>query len=623
MSALNQNDQFCMFGFEPETAEQNIEIPIWLSDEQKDFIRTALEGNNILVDACIGSGKTTAIQQLCNVLPNNKRILYLTYNRLLKIDARAKIKAANVTVTNYHGFAYSMLRRLGMHTGVSDLILEFNRVKPPIGKYDVLILDEYQDIMQEFAEMLEYITSANSGIQIIAVGDMEQKIYDMTSLNVPEFIDSFLGEYKTITFTKCFRLSAGIAGFLSRVWDKPIIGVNNSCSVEKMRFDEAVDFLSTQNPEDVLCLGSRTGDMPRALNTLESLYPERYNKKTTFASISNSDNTTSPNKKSAIFTTYDSSKGLERKICVVFDFTESYWQTRINKPEQSYQILRNIFCVAASRGKYKIIFVSELLDFLSEETLSADMCRKIQTGNMDIRGMFDFKYRENIEQCYSMLNINEKPLPDHNSIYIRANDNLIDLSPCIQTYQKAIYFTDFQINKYVDMFFQMNPDKYKSKGEYRRLQILEEQVLYFTSLSTVQERYWTQVDIPFVTETARNSIIQRLSSKFSPNESVQVECSIDFEDSNGNLMFSALGLADVVKNDIEYELEFVSELSHEHFLQCACYMIALGLKKCVLWNTQKNLEFEIRVPDKQKFLDAVISAITKNKHTKYYGPSVN
>ena len=67
-------------------------INLALSSEQNEFITKALGGHNILVDACIGSGKTTAIQQLCNVFPSDRKILYLTYNRLLKLDAQAKIK---------------------------------------------------------------------------------------------------------------------------------------------------------------------------------------------------------------------------------------------------------------------------------------------------------------------------------------------------------------------------------------------------------------------------------------------------------------------------------------------------------------------------------------------------
>ena len=39
---------------------------ISLSEEQSEFIELALDGGNILVDACIGSGKTTAIIQTKN-----------------------------------------------------------------------------------------------------------------------------------------------------------------------------------------------------------------------------------------------------------------------------------------------------------------------------------------------------------------------------------------------------------------------------------------------------------------------------------------------------------------------------------------------------------------------------
>ena len=208
--------------------------PITLSAEQQHFIKLAQTGKNVLVDACIGSGKTTAIQRLCDELPRNKRILYLTYNRLLKIDARARIVSANTTVTNYHGFAYGTLKRVGISPGISDLIQAFIAAKPPFPPYDVLIIDEYQDIEQEFADMLEIIKAANPLMQIIAVGDMQQKIFDKTTLDAAQFIHRFLGDYERLTFTQCFRLSQDHAAMLGRVWKKQITGVNQSCVVGEM-----------------------------------------------------------------------------------------------------------------------------------------------------------------------------------------------------------------------------------------------------------------------------------------------------------------------------------------------------------------------------------------------------
>ena len=84
---------------------------ISLSEEQSEFIELALDGGNILVDACIGSGKTTAIQHLCDLIPQDKKILYLTYNKLLKLDAKSKIKNKNTVVTNYHGLAWLFLKQ--------------------------------------------------------------------------------------------------------------------------------------------------------------------------------------------------------------------------------------------------------------------------------------------------------------------------------------------------------------------------------------------------------------------------------------------------------------------------------------------------------------------------------
>ena len=244
-----------------------------LSEEQSKFVEIAQKGKNILVDACIGSGKTTAIQALCKELPRDKKILYLTYNKLLKIDAKSKIHEKNVLVTNYHGFAYMSLVRMGVKAGISDLIQKFINTRPNIAPYDVLIIDEYQDIELELAELLKMVKDANPKMQIIAVGDMQQKIYDKTTLKVSEFINEFLNDYVLLEFTRCFRLSSELAARLGRIWNKPIIGVNSECRVERMNIDQVVEFLSQQEPEDLLCLGSRNGDLSKTLNRLEEEYP--------------------------------------------------------------------------------------------------------------------------------------------------------------------------------------------------------------------------------------------------------------------------------------------------------------------------------------------------------------
>ena len=591
---------------------------IELSGEQKLFVEKALEGHNLLVNACIGSGKTTAIQQLCNILPTTKQICYLTYNKLLKIDAKAKIKNSNVMVTNYHGFAYTALIQIGYRTGVSDLIQTFNRIKPPTHRFDILIVDEYQDIDQELSEMLEIIKSRNPKIQIIFVGDMHQKIYDKTTLDVAKFAHEFLDEYIELEFTKCFRLSEPIATALGRVWTKTIHGVNENCKVEKMNMEQVKSFVSAQKPEDILCLGSRTGDMNELLNYLESYFPERFNKKTVYASISDQDRgSVVPTKTSAIFTTYDSSKGLERPICIIFDFSESYWHSRIHKPQQSYQILKNIFCVAASRGKEHIIFVDNN-EMLREKTLTTNPDQKQEIGKLDISAMFDFKYKEDVEKCFSLLEVEPIIQSDKKIIKISQHDYLIDLAPCIGIYQEASYFDNYNIDDAINFHFDIHSKGKKSASAQIDSLSIEEKILFLTALETSQHRYTDQVKIPFISTEEKQEIQNRLATQFSTDEEVQTHCTIFFKDKNGNLLFPAMGLADVVKNNTVIELKFIDDVSHENFLQTACYMIALKLKKGILWNVRNNDMYSIKIPDKQKFMDAVIQTVSKGIYKQFY-----
>lgn len=410
----------------------------------------------------------------------------MTYNKLLKLDAKSKIKKRNVTGTNYHGFAYMILRRNGVSAGLSDLIQTFIQRKPLVGGYDILIIDEYQDIEQELAELLRLIKDCNPDIQIIAVGDMEQKIYDKTTLNVELFMREFLEEYVKLRFTQCFRLSHDLAAMLGRVWKKEIRGVNDCCSVEKMTKEQVLVFLAKQNPGDILCLGARTGTMSDTLNILEEAYPHKFNKRTVYATISDNDSIgkTEPKDDSAIFTTYDISKGLERKVCVIFDFTESYWNVRISKPQESYLILRNIFCVAASRGKNHIIFVKTDEAFLSERTLSTFLETNHKFEDLDISEMFEFKYKEDVEKCFSLLEINKLISEDISEIDIKSLDALIDLSPCIGIYQEAVYFDNYEIEAAIKLKILLNPEFNGLYTKEIKNSSLDQKILFLVSLDT-------------------------------------------------------------------------------------------------------------------------------------------
>lgn len=586
------------------------------SIEQKQFINWAKEGKNILVDACIGSGKTTAIQKLCQSLPSSKKILYLTYNRLLKLDAKSKIKNKNVTVQNYHGFAYIALSKSNIYAGVSDLIQTVNREKPYIMLYDIMIIDEYQDIDQEIAEFITYIKAQNPNMQLIAVGDMEQKIYDKTTLDVKAFINEFLDDHIQMEFTQCFRLSEDIAEELGRIWNKEIKGVNPDCKVEVMPFKKVMTYLAKQNPKDIMCLGARTGGMSTALNWLENDYPEKFNKHTVYASIADTGSGTAPDNNSAIFTTFDSSKGMERNVCVIFDYDEAYWRIRSRKPQQKYEILRNIFLVAASRGKKRIIFVEGDKPLLTEKTLSTPTQTAPKFENTTIDGLFDFKYKEDIEAAYQLLEVSriKSTNEDNEPIQMPTKDGLIDLSPCISLYQQASYFKNYNLDQELDMLYMQRYNH--NLPDYQRKLPLEEKILLATSIVTNQMRYRTQVSTPFIKESDKQLLFNRLSTIFDRNTPVQKPTNIKFI-KNGKPKFTAVGFADIVKDDTVYMLQYTNAMSHETYLECACYMFGLGLECGIVWNIYDNSKYKIHIPNKKKFMNAVAKAATKGALQKF------
>jgi hypothetical protein len=194
-----ERKQWYYYGEEDGRFEKWTPTPVMqlsdLSEEQQSMIALAKTGKNVLVDACIGSGKTTTIQVLCNEVPE-KNVLYLTYNTLLKVDAKEKIRARNVTVTNYHGFASMCLEKAHLSAGISDLIQTFlkNKERIRMPKYDLLVIDEYQDIEQEIPDSLK-----DCDIEMRQY-DCYDDVIDINNIYVEAFCYDNALCYKKVTF---------------------------------------------------------------------------------------------------------------------------------------------------------------------------------------------------------------------------------------------------------------------------------------------------------------------------------------------------------------------------------------------------------------------------------------
>lgn len=608
-----------------------------LTDEQEAFINKALKGNNVLVDACIGSGKTTAIQALCDRFDKSLSILYLTYNKLLKIDARSKIHNNNVIVDNYHAFANDCLRTIGIHVGVDDMIPTFNHLRPDTGHIDIMVIDEYQDIQSDIADMLNEILSQNPDCQIVAVGDMKQKISNRTSLDVWQFINDFMGEgHFIMKFTKSFRLSPSYAKDIGYMWDKDIKGLNPDCKIRYARnVFEAINYIAALDPGDFMCLGATWGGMQYALNQLEEQYPEKFNKNTVYASIAGY-NDIEPDKESAIFTSYDKSKGMERDILIVFDWTYDYWVSRSDKPGVNTDIIRNIFLVAATRGKKMVMFVPQYkkqkgnIPVMTRDTFPKNEIHKVPMKNVDISKMFAYQNNDDLDKCYSFIKKKKLRADDASVINIRTNDGFIDLSPCIDIYQEAAYFDNYNIMREFDFINNLNrsdnPVDYDYINEHPDL---EERICYLVSLKTSQNRYKNQIDLPLVNDKHSTEIMERLSARIDKDADVQIECYIPFgkldpkyrtNDGTYRPYFFAKGIADAVIDNTVYDFKFVKELGHEDFLQCAAYMIALNCNKGILWNIRDNSIYSVSIRDKEGFMDAVTACITHHELTYYFNP---
>lgn len=614
--------------------------PAAFTDEQQRFLDAAAAGRDVLVDACIGSGKTTSIQAACSVLAKaGKQVLYLTYNRRLLEEARKRIDPHDADVHTFHSFGGAMLNKAGVGAGSErEVPFLFSARMKKIYKYDTVIVDEYQDLSEDLKDMLWAIVKMsvnNYGFapQFLIVGDRDQKIIDNTEIDAPacvrelmDFLAMVHGRpWEEMRFTNCFRLSAAYAAKIGQAWGKSIVGLNGKCEPKRMDLLTCAAFLSQFEPRDILVLGNNMswGARVELQNTMESRWPEKFNKDTVYSSITDreGDRRSQDTSECAVFTTYDSAKGMERRVCVMCNFDPGYLNARM-KHQTSRAVLKNLFLVAASRGKeYNIVLADRGKDILTFDAIA----RISGYPDVDMRPeymseLYDFRLREDVDRCLAAVSTETVQEPGR-EINAAQSSGQIDLGICAGIHAQAVFFKDWDMDAAITRAW----NERVAKGNFPKLTVpkrdwpLWKKVLYLSALETGQERYFKQVRDAYMTDAASKALEDRLSEHLARTDLSEAQCTCVLKDMTdvrkgvrvGDKILK--GRMDVVKNGIPWELKFTSSLKAEHVLQAALYCACSGAPYAMLWNLRTDEILKVTVPDTGEFLARTAACISKHR----------
>ena len=212
------------------------------SEEQAKVIDSVKKGNNVVVDAVAGSGKSTTVLMVAQSTPD-KKSLQITYNAALRKEVQEKVDAAQIANLDVHTY-HSLLHAYYDAAGYTDLhmqrILEADApALAEIPWIPLLIIDEAQDMtLLYFKFVLKFVRDMvraeqdrdkrrKPKIQLLILGDAEQALYEFKGSDV-RFLTraaEIWGSYKymrTARFEHCklqlsYRVTNPMAEYVNRV----------------------------------------------------------------------------------------------------------------------------------------------------------------------------------------------------------------------------------------------------------------------------------------------------------------------------------------------------------------------------------------------------------------------
>ena len=630
-----------------------MDLPV-ISQEQNNIINLLKDNKNIVVDSVAGSGKTTTNLYIAKSFPHFN-ILLLTYNAKLKIETREKIDKLGITnleTHSYHSFCVKYYNNKCYTDYEIKKIINTNTKTKKKLNYDIIILDEAQDITDLYYELICKIYSDNNkNAQICLLGDRFQSIYDFNNAD-PRFIiyAEQIFNFNNLLWNKCqlsqsYRITKEMADFINiclmnsnRIKsnkitnNKPTYIICNTfdSSDKSPQFIELKKYLDMgYKPDEIFILASSIKNIKCPVRQFENLIKEKIKDIPIYVPCSDDERLDKDIlKNKLVFSTFHQAKGLERKVVIIFGFDDSYF--KFYKKDSNPLYCPNEFYVATTRASehltlihdyrndfFQFININKIKDFCNFNVYKEFEIGEIKNKNYDtsVTDLLKHLPIEILTNCISYLKLDIIKKEDYIiDIPVKINDkygyeNVSDITgtaiPAFFEYTKLNKMTIFEEisknnkNQVINDTISYIPDTIYNLNEIKLENMKEDELLYISNIycskrSGFKFKTYQITNYNWLSNENLKISCERLNKLgITNNAKFEVKYEVENTNENPNLELKNRrlnGYIDCVDGNNIYEFKCVQKLENEHILQLAIYMY---LHELEIRKNNKNNNFEI------------------------------
>ena len=520
--------------------------------------------------------------------------MILTYNKRLKDETKEKIDKLglkNTIVHNYHTFGCT----LEAGTYNDTLLLKIIRANIDISyNFDIIIIDEIQDMNYIYYELVQFIISKNiKKCNICVFGDYQQCIFkqngsDERFILITDKIFNTEDKWEKLKLSNSYRLTIENAEFVNycikenrinsiKHGTKPIyyiLDVFNKIKCIALMIQKYISSGYKYDDIFILCPSISTNINASPIHLLENyLVAENmpiYAPTNDFDIINNK-----IIKNKIVISTFHKTKGLERKIVFVLNFDSSY-HTYYNNENNNK--LTNALYVAITRAIDHLIIIhhyaNDYMKYIDIQEIEK-YCKLIIDNKVDyienqtktIIGVD--KYIKNIDSnildnIYEIMKNDIKEIKSKKEkLYIPKYSDQIFLS---KNNSETTTETAIEITEQISDLCGIAIPLYYEKNKLINIKtIFIEANKKLCKISKYKHKMNQITDYNWCNEIDINSFMLRLEESISTKAKYEIEIKCEYNNIN------LIGSIDCIDENNILELKIVDKLLPIHFLQIAIY----------------------------------------------------